>query len=183
MLVRTTTITAVVVAASLALAGCSSDAAESDPTATQAPPAATQAPAPSPTPSDPATDNDIANDSEIEAAAQQYIDFTAPVNAFMDQSRDIETWEEDTVIASDYAAHLETFQSELESAEWPESIAPYVDAVVTEVADEIAYVQGMAEAADEDAYWEARNSSEIGERTAAQALRIQLGIESPNTDG
>ena len=82
----------------------------------------------------------------------------------------------------EYVVLLREFADKLVESEWPEEIEPFVDDVVAEVAETIAYYVGRAEAETEDEFLTARNEGGSGANAASQALRIRLGLGNVGAD-
>ena len=119
----------------------------------------------------------------IDEAGQQYLDIIQPVNDVI--TGNAEAWEaaynsNDWQTLSDLAtANLaadRAFTDAMLAATWPEAIGPYVDAVVSSTAPEMVWYSGLANATDEDAFWSAFGAGGEFDRTAAQDLRVRLGL-------
>ncbi len=119
----------------------------------------------------------------LEEAGQQYVEIVHPVNDVMsgnaaawDAAYNANDWQTLSDLAAANLVAERTFTDALLAATWPESIAPYVDALVSSSTPEMVWYSGLANATDQDAFWNAFGSGEEFDRAAAQELRIRLGL-------
>lgn len=180
---RTRRATAALVAVlSVALAGCSgTPAATPDrPAATTAqettPPPTTPAPSPTPSPTPTAL--------SVEAAGARYLELVAPANAVAGEWNDayeIQDVAAMRALAQPMADALRTLADGIAATEWPEEAQPAADALILELAAEIAVFVQAAGATSDDAFADALlTMPQSG--GAAQLMRMSLGLENvPNT--
>jgi hypothetical protein len=119
----------------------------------------------------------------LEEAGQQYVEIVQPVNDVMSGNADAwvaaydaNDWQTLSDLAAANLVADRTFTDALLAATWPESIAPYVDALVSSTTPEMVWYSALANATDQDAFWNAFGTGEEFDRAAAQELRIRLGL-------
>ncbi|WNM27342.1 hypothetical protein RN607_14255 [Demequina capsici] len=125
----------------------------------------------------------------LEEAGQQYLDIVRPVNEAIlakkdawDAAVDASDWETLTEISATWEDANRAFVDAMLTAEWPDDLQPYVDTIVTDTADDIAFYAGVAKATTVDEFQTAWLYPVDFSNAAAQDLRIRLGLGNVGED-
>jgi len=167
------------IAAVILLGGCTSSIAEATPpTELTASTVAEATSAPSPTPS-------AVAEMTKQEAAQQYLDLVRPVNDLLDETSkpwddafDANDWQQMSALAARDLEAERAFSDSVVAASWPADLVPLIDEMISQGATDIAWYSGLVNASSEDEFWTAYGTGGSFDRSAAEEIRLRLGLES-----
>lgn len=120
-----------------------------------------------------------------EEAGQQYLDLVQPINDMIDATSDpwniafnASDWQKMSALASESIEAERAFLDSIIAASWPDDIQPLIDKMISQEAADMAWYSGLSNATSEDEFWSAYGSGGSFDRSAAQEIRMRLGLDN-----